>query len=63
MALVMIGRVQGVEMAVDDRIGAELYESGIIHHRIMESKHVSRGYTFLGFNLTKDSRRLGKSTG
>jgi hypothetical protein len=36
---VVVG-VEGKEKVVDETMAAELYESGIIHHRIMDMKHV-----------------------
>lgn len=38
--VVAIATVEGKERAVDAKLAAELYDSGIVHHRIMEMKHV-----------------------
>jgi hypothetical protein len=41
LAVVGIVGVVAMERPVNDLEGAELYESGVMHHRIMDMKHVS----------------------
>jgi hypothetical protein len=59
VAVVLMSGVEAKEMAVDEKVAAELYDSGIIHHRIMDQKHVS--FFHLLIECVDDSdRRLGR---